>query len=501
MGRRNSGEDGVVLVITAIVLTTLLLFGAFAVDVGAWYVRAAELKRAADAAALAGVVWMPDFETAQRAALETAARNGFVDGADDIAISVTAVPGQNRRLQVRITDASATQFFSGLVVTKQSLTRTSIAEYVLPVPLGSPKNTFGTGDLLAGGDRESFWAAVNGYCAGHESGDDKLARYESYSTSSGATQCNNGSPSSGTYDPDGYLYAIELPSGATSLKLEVYDAPYYTSGSPSDIAIASGAQTVTTIFEVYDRNPTPLDLSNLTLLDTYTLTTNVSPSTYQNRWVRLHTWDNPQAGQYYLRVRTLEGELNSRASNGFAIRAYTGSAFATCSTIVGAPNYSAACPQVHGVKDISIYANGPSATSDFYLAQVDPVHAGKTMRVTLFDAGEGSSTLRIIDPNGNPVAFSWSTPCNPPTPPTGGCAGSGSSLDVAGSGSQPYPGLRSTSKYNDRYLTLDVPLPANYEAVYGSRRWWKVRYTAGSNPTDRTTWSVRIVGEPVHLVK
>lgn len=501
--RRRLGRDdegGFVLVLVAIMLTTLLLFAGFAVDFGSWYVRAGEIKRTADAAALAGVVWMPQFDSAEQAALDTAARNGFKDGVDNIQIWVEPVTGNNRQLRVTITDAKAKQFFSSLVAQDQAISRASMAEYVLPVPLGSPKNTFGTGNLLST-DRENFWAAANGYCAGHESGDDKLGFYESYSTSSGSTQCNNGAEPSNSYDPNGYLYAIELPANASSLKLEVYDAPFYTSGSPSDISIASGSQQVTTIFEVYDRNTTPLDLSNLTLLNTFTYTTNQSSSTLQNQWVRLHTWTNPQAGQYYLRVRTLGGQLNSRGSNGFGIRAFSGSSFSQCTTIVGATGYSTSCPQVHGVSDISIYANGASTTADFYLAQIDPVHAGKTMRVTLFDAGEGADTLRIIDPNGNAATFAWSTPCSPPTPPTGGCSGSGTSLNVSGTGTQPYTGLNSNSKYNDRYMVLDITLPANYTGLFGTKTWWKVRYAAGSNPTDRTTWSVNIVGDPVHLLK
>jgi Flp pilus assembly protein TadG len=499
-------ERGFVLIATAALVTTLCLFAGLAIDFGSWYVRAAEIKRATDAAALAGVVWMPEFDSAEAAALATAARNGFVDGQDGISVSVLAVPNNNRQLRVTITDSNVDQFFSRLVVKSQSITRDSTAEYVLPVPLGSPRNTFGTDQLLPGTSTdEYFWAAVNGYCAGHESGDEKLARYESYSQSTGSTQCNNGSPESDNYDPDGYLYAINLPQNAQSLKLEVYDPAYntsYPSGNPTpDTSVASGSQQVTTIFEIYDRNPTPLDLTNLTLIDTKTFTTNQNQSAYRNQWVRLYTWNNPQAGQYYLRVKTQAGQLNSRASNGFGIRAYTGSSFASCTTIQGQTGYSASCPQVHGVYDMSIFANGASTTAEFYLAQIDPVHAGKTMRVTLFDAGEGADTLRVIDPNGNPASFTWFTPCNPPTPPTGSCSGSGTSLSVTGSGTQPYTGLHSNSKYNDRYLIIDIPLPANYAALYGANRWWKIRYSAGSNPTDRTTWSVNIVGDPVHLVK
>jgi hypothetical protein len=154
---------------------------------------------------------------------------------------------------------------------------------------------------------------------------------------------------------------------------------------------------------------------------------------------------------------------------------------------------------------MSIFANLDGATADFYLAQIDPIHAGKTMRINLFDSGEGASSLQILDPNGNAAAFSWSTPCNPPTPPSGSCSGSASgsnpSLDVSGSGTQPYTGLQSPSKYNDRFITIDIPLPSNYSTVYGGKTWWKVRYNVGSTPTDRTTWSVNIVGDPVHLLQ
>lgn len=502
-GRREcGGEGGFVMVFIALILTTMLIFAAFTVDFGSWYTRATQLKRAADAAALAGVVWMPEFDQAQQYALAAAARNGFVNGQNNIVVSVAQIPNNNRQLQVTITDTKAKQFFSRLVTQRQSISRSSIAEYVMPVPLGSPKNVFGTGDLLSGSDTENFWAAVSGFCAGHESGDKLLSGFESYSTSSSSSACNNGSPAnSDDYDPNGYLYAIDLPANATSMKLDVYDAGYNQSGSTPDDALA-GNPVVNTTIQVYDRNPTPLDLSNLTLLNTVDVGTN--NGTYANKWVNLHTWTNPKAGQYYVRVKTAATDTtNSRASNGFALRAYTGSSFATCTTISGSPGYSASCPMVHAVSDMSIYANATGANASFYLAQIDAVNAGKTMRVNLFDPGEGAQTLQILDPNGNPAKFNWSTPCNPPTPPAGGCSGSGvTSLSVAGSGTQPYSGLNGSSKYNDRSITLDVALPANYSTVYGGKVWWKVKYTTSSSSvTDRTTWSVNIVGDPVHLLQ
>jgi hypothetical protein len=489
----------------------MLIFAAFTVDFGSWYTRSAEIKRAADAAALAGVVWMPEFDQASDAAIAAAKANGFENNVNNIKVVVEDVPGNNRQLRVTIRDTKAKQFFSKLVTGGQSIGRSSLAEYVLPVPLGSPKNIIGSGDLLSGGDRENFWAAVSGYCSGHESGDKKLSKYESYSSS--GSGCNNGSPASDDdYDPEGYLYAVDLPTNQSSLKLDVYDGEYNQDQStvPQDGELVNN-QTITTTYKIYDRNVTPLDVSNLTLLTTVTVTTN--SSSYTNQWVRLYTWTNPKAGQYYVRVLTNASgteTTNSRGSNGFGLRAFTGSSFSTCSTISTASNYNANCPQVHAVSDMSIFANLSGATADFYLAQIDPIHAGKTMRIIMFDSGEGASSLQILDPNGNPTAFSWSTPCNPPTPPAGSCSGTASgvspALDVSGTGTPPYDGspawsLRSSSKYNDRFITIDIPLPANYSTVYGGKVWWKVRYVVGSTPTDRTTWSVNIVGDPVHLLQ
>ncbi len=499
---RCRDEGGYMLMMLSVTLSVLVVSAAFAVDIGGWYARVSQIQRAADAAALAGVVWMPDFPASEAAAVAAASRNGFTTGGS-ITVTASPEPGNSRQLTVVIVDAKADRHFSSFVAGDQALRRTATAEYVLPVPLGSPKNTFGTGDLLSGSNRENFWAAVNGYCAGHESGDLKLARYESYSTSTGsALQCNNGSAQTGDYDPDGYLYAVELPQNALALRLEVYDGGHSTSGAVPDVTLTSEAQAVTTVFEVYGADNTPLDTSDNPLLSTTTIATN--NLLYKNLWMPLHTWVDPAAGTYYVRVRTQVQATESRGSNGFALRAYTGALFTTCTTIQGQSGYSAGCPQIHGVGDMSIYANlGGSAgsTATFYLAEVAALHAGKTMQLTLFDSGEGAQKIEVLDPNGSPATFNWRTPCNPPTPPSGGCSGSNvTSILVSGTGTQPYSNLQSNSKYNDRRIVLDVKLPPNYTTVFGAKVWWQIRYTVGSTATDRTTWSVSIVGDPVHLV-
>jgi hypothetical protein len=47
-------------------------------------------------------------------------------------------------------------------------------------------------------------------------------------------------------------------------------------------------------------------------------------------------------------------------------------------------------------------------------------------------------------------------------------------------------------------VILTVDLPANYATAYAAR-WWKINYVFSSAVTDRSTWSVRIIGDPVHI--
>ena len=76
---RRRDEHGYVLALTALIILPLLLISAMAVDYGGWYSQGARMQRAADAAALAGVVWLPDLATATTVAQSTAKANGYDD--------------------------------------------------------------------------------------------------------------------------------------------------------------------------------------------------------------------------------------------------------------------------------------------------------------------------------------------------------------------------------------------------------------------------------------
>jgi hypothetical protein len=363
---------------------------------------------------------------------------------------------------------------------------------------------------MASPNTENFWAAVNGWCAGRESGDLRLAGKDR-TYLSGSMTCGSSLPDNLDYSSDGYFYAVDFASApGQPVTIELYDAAYSNSAG-LDVALR-GTPTFTTTYTVYDQTPTPFDPPTTVLAST-----TYSGNTGKGAWVSLYTISSPQAGRYFIKVRTDASDTSaSYGSNGFGLRARVGSTFSVCSTISTDSGYSPSCPQVHGVEDMSIYASIPSSsgTATFYLAQVEAIYAGKTMQIDLFDPGEGATKLEILNPNGSAVSFDWTTPCGTingvtiaapsgnscdSTTHTAGANGV-TSLDVSGTGTQPYSNLSSSSKYNDRKISVFVKLPTNYTSLYGTNTWWKIRYTPGSSPTDRTTWSVNILGNPVHLV-
>ena len=53
------------------------------------------------------------------------------------------------------------------------------------------------------------------------------------------------------------------------------------------------------------------------------------------------------------------------------------------------------------------YTNLGGGKQLFYLAQIDKIHAGKTMEIKLFDPGDvsGDAFLRILSPDGNAYKY------------------------------------------------------------------------------------------------
>jgi hypothetical protein len=508
--RRRRGDEGYTMVMTALLLVPLMLFAALAVDVGGFYTRAHEVQRAADAASLAGVVWMPDdYDQAVIVARATARRNGFNHGVNGVTVAVNRVTGQPRQLEVVITDPNVPTYFGKIVRDKISITRSAVGRYVLPVPLGSPKNYLGTGTLgTAALPREELWASVNGYCTGEEQGDQRASAFLFPSTSS----CPSGS-SNADYSSGNYTYTIELPSSRSyNTDVAVYD-PNYQDGSPAgDFNPGGHSQTsMSTRFTLFQVDDTPLDDTNNPKMSSvggcsgatsttdgdrsfspnttdsnFTFNPDATKFTSSSRWWRLCTI--PAAapgGRYLLQVQNQNNpdttpEL-TKGSNNYGIVATPSSPQRVCDS-----RTDTTCPKVYADEYLSVRAAANGSTAEFFLAQIGPEHAGKTMVVTLWDPAEGGQTLRIQRPTGTNTwafeTFDWSS--------SGGASGNDvSSIDVAG------------NNFNANLLTITIELPATY-APPSDNQWWRIYYQfASANVTDRTTWSVSVEGNPVHLVR
>ncbi len=490
ISRDPRNERGYFLIITALCVSILAIFAAFSVDLGSWQARASKMQRAADAAALAGVVWMPNLASATTAATAAATKNGFTTGGS-ITVSVAAVAGNTHQLHVTISDTNVKQYFGKIVKPKQSISRAATAEYVLPVPLGSPDNTMGN---QSNTDTKYLWASISGPGTDKNNGDP-------YSTKCGAgssgSLCSGNTGSSGEYRNTGYTYSIVVPEAADgqALTVQVWDAGNYERANYANVEDADNGD-VNTEFELFEPSPTPFDSTSFTDSDLslnghcntgagrWIIADGASSSTYQNKFVTLCTITHADAGTYHLQVKSSNIPGIADGGNGW-------NQFSLKATLSGSTQ-----PRVFGYGDISLFNNLPGLsgtfTASFYLAEIAPTYAGKTLSVSLFDPGDGQSGtyyVNIRKPGNATTACTYTVrggtpvsanPCRINTRTSGG-----------------------TNTYNGKWLDLQIVVPTTYTCTTDC--WWKVLYefnsvSSGNSPNDRTVWTATITGDPVHLV-
>jgi len=540
-GRSSRRDDGYVIAMTALLILPLMAFCGLAVDLGAWYTRAAQLQRVADAAALAGVTAMPQGPNAARdAALAVAEQNGFVDQDEtdgDPEIDIEYGPDGADRYRVTITDGAVPQYFTTLFRDGVTITRASVAEYAPPVRMGSPRNFLGTANLSSSVSgvpslaAEGFWLSASSPCSPGEDGDKVMPQqagemFTGNGTNGSFLGCSSGDGNP-TRDPAGYIYGVRVEPGYAqgAINLEIYDAAMCTTTSDGgNLDLQSGGGPFTTTYTVRGPHPNPLDGTVLAVHNVVGRTgtsnecarrTTLTSGGWRRDWRRLAVINTPQVGQTYtIQVQTSVPQNNGRGpSNNFALRARTGSTFAACSADPAefptsplrqaatgiAPNQ---CPNLFAMQDLSIYA-ASSGTASFFLASIGPEHGGKTLVLDLFDPGEKAEWMEVLDPNGVRVNFDWEVVerYDSEPAPSGGGSGSTNQIRVDGSGPQPGPGRYYGWRYNDRQLRIRIELPREYTLAYGSRTWWRIQYRFGADPVDRTTWSVSVIGDPVRLVE
>ncbi len=483
-------EHGYVMVMFALLLVPILLMAGLAIDVGSWYNESSDIQKAADAAALAGVVWLPDISSAITYAKEAATKNGYTNGVAGVTVTVAQVG--DRRLRVTITDPNVGSFFyKNLGGRNITLTRKGTAEYILPVPLGSPENRLGNDPLASPAYSPNLWASISGPYTDKNNGDP-------YSTKCGAgTSGTSCSPLNNEYRTWGYLYVVDVPASAVgqTLTLSIYDAGNYARSNYPNVETADNG-TVNTQFEFFKADSTPLQaLDGLT--STYStagkcstgpgrlyLASGASSATYKNQWQTLCSITASVQGQWYLQVKTSNIPSVTDAGDGW-------NQFSLKATLSGSTQ-----PTLYTMGDLSLFNNLPglsgNVVSTFYLTKIEPLHAGKTLLISLFDPGDGQSGtywVNILGPGGTTQACVFR--------PRGGTATSTPTCRILTRDA-------GVNKYNGQWLDIEIKVPTTYTC--SADCWWKVKYEflsvrAGASPNDRTVWSARVIGDPVHLVE
>jgi len=370
-----------------------------------------------------------------------------------------------------------------------------------------------------------FWATMNTEGAANINGDAFQPYYDT-PTSGVSPSCDTVTdPNRACYDPDSYYnYVVEMPAGSSGGSVYVYDPTFcavaYNKGTGD--RWYSGTAAVSSFYEVWDTKNTLYDFTDdeqlkssgslfrqISASDTtmggtggsqcrYTTDTPYGDGRdFHDRWYKLFTGlSGGGSGPTYYRIHTTGTDPSSvsqqRGANGE-------STFALYATASGGT------PRIYGLAAMQMYTplstSGADTFSEFYLAQIEAVHAGKTLEIKLWDPGDTQSlaaTLQIEVPTSSgwtPTAIDWSSAVGTSASGTAACNGRSAS-GVTGVTTN----TGGSSVFNGCWLTIDVVIPVGYTAP--QQGWWKIKYNmSGSGDSyDVTTWRVQVKGNPVHLV-
>ena len=489
-------DNGVALVWLATTIVLLLGTAGFAVDLGWLYLNASRAQRTVDAAALAGVTNLPGFPaTADLDARDAARANGYDvcdPGYTGCIDTLASTPLSDHELEVELRTTVDSFFLGVLGFQNFSVLRSATAEYVKPVPLGSPERCFGrdpTGTYCAD-DPNSFWGAVSAPYTKRENGDPYSTHcFTPNNNVSSCASSNNEYARSGSYG--GYYYAVEVGTGANNLTVRVYDPSHYERSNlneeTGDFRYAPGRNAgepgVTTRYRFYNVDSTPHDPTDNSLVPgcDYTLAEDDFPS-LENAWGTLCTIPGALIPGIY--VFHVESEGIGAGSNQFSIAAYTGSG----------PQ-----PRVYGINDMSIWSNdlNPGGT-ELYLVEVDEIHAGSKLELQFFDPGDAqdNSWMTVLKPDGS---GGTTTPnCDWVSEDYWGAqTDSGSGACTWQTTDTSLPDKR---RFNNEWITAIIDIPSDYVCNSGSDGcFWKMDLDL-SDPNERTVWRARVIGNPVKLV-
>ncbi len=525
---RPRDERGFVLIFVAIILVVLLAMAGFAVDYWHWSREGARLQRTADAAALAGAIYMPDnpgqagFTTAKT----VAGRNGYTDGQSGATVVATAgvVPTQ---LKVSVSQR-VQNFFGSLVgAGTTTVTKHAVAEYEPAVNMGSPINQFGndpqSGAGLGTTRYPEFWANVFGPSSNKDKGDAIQANI-----CAAGVATDNCSGSNSDYDTNGYFYAIDVKPGATGpMVVQIYDPEFAHTGdncgnndtsngapgsnlvgasqlppnfnpqfavsdpstrySPSSSSVycsgdqyySDGGNGLTppwTDFLIRAPDDTPSNPTNNPILCTKDF-----PGYLGDLKTALQA-TTPQAGapdlfvkyfrQWYTvctipnpQVGTYFVQVKTGTKSDGTVAPHGGGANRFAIRVGLNSDFSTSNASIYGFGRQGLYANYPGSNTTFYLARVLPGASGRALQVNFFDVGDASQPGTItIQPPPDSNVGSSFSGCTYTAPPGNSTGPPWGTFSNTNAGCS-ISGVQ-TPAYNGQWISYRIPIPDNYTCTY-----------------------------------
>lgn len=264
-GCGRSRESGSIIVLLAVSMIVMFAFLGLVVDGGNIYLAYNKMSKAADAAALAAAIEMPDREKAGEAALEYASLNGFTNGLDTNVVTMYQKPDSDNPnwIYVGMQRQQPVYFMRVLGFDRFSISLDAASVYYSFLPM----SINGAGIYGLNG--------IQYLCAFGENG------LKTYGDPYSVKWKNDGTPNP-EYNPKGYNYTLDVAenyadvNGTSAMMVEIYDADCaagldenhttaYALGHPP----VNGGPT-TTKFSVYAPDDTPNNYDDDILVASWT---------------------------------------------------------------------------------------------------------------------------------------------------------------------------------------------------------------------------------------
>ncbi len=495
-------ERGAVIPLFGLLIVVLIGMAALTIDYGWLYYNQLNAKKAAESAALAGVVHMPlpncippaTGTDPNTVAQDVASRNGYTSGVDDVGVAVAQ--GANcAQLKVTVTDAIEPFFMTVFGFNSMAISRSATAEHLPNLKLGSDDPFLGEDPYTSGRDVD-FFLAVNGDRTNKGQGDAFTSeKYGDNDTphQGGNFEVNQSNPPDVIRGPGyaSYYYAFDIPPNhlGASLKVQIFD-PQANPGGIADDRDLNNSGTNTQPhsnsrlrFRLFKPDDTPnvwTDNDQLVCGKTFF---HEDSSNYHPSWKDSWTKNNNNSfctttaiqGVYVLEVRQTG---NVDLLNAFSLRALINNSL----------NNDVA---VYGLGSMSLWMFEAGSAATFKAVKLDDVYAGSRLIVQLWDVGDIDGT-GSIEFKGSLASYD----CEVRERNDRGVVTSNWHADDGGAGCLEV--INPEREYNNKWI--DFAFDLDGFSCTGDACWSTVQYNLPGKPHDRTTWSAFIDGQPLHLI-